>query len=132
MVQLFSNEAKRPDTCWLNSCLKSKFQALNLKIEGLHKQLAGQAAVLEERHRLARELHASVTQALYGVSLNTAAAELALANGKAEAVAANLQEIREAVQEAGSETRVLLFELRPPLLEETGTGGSARGAASFS
>ena len=102
----------------------SKFQALNLKIEGLHKQLAGQAAVLKERHRLARELHYSVTQALYGVSLNTAAAELALANGKAEAVAANLQEIREAVQEAGSEMRVLLFELRPPLLEEQGLAGA--------
>jgi signal transduction histidine kinase len=65
-----------------------------------------------------------VTQALYGVSLNTAAAELALANGKAEAVAANLQEIREAVQEAGSEMRVLLFELRPPLLEEQGLAGA--------
>jgi signal transduction histidine kinase len=102
----------------------SQFQALNLRIEGLHKQLAGQVAVLEERHRLARELHDSVTQALYGVSLNTAAAELALASGKSDAVAANLQEIRETVQEAVSEMRVLLFELRPPLLEEEGLAGA--------
>jgi signal transduction histidine kinase len=102
----------------------SQFQTLNLRIKGLHKQLAGQAAVLEERHRLARELHDSVTQALYGISLNTAAAELALASGKSDAVAANLQEIRETVQEALSEMRVLLFELRPPLLEEEGLAGA--------
>jgi signal transduction histidine kinase len=102
----------------------SQFQALNLRIEGLHKRLAGHAAVMEERHRLARELHDSVTQALYGVSLNTAAAGLALASGNSDAVAANLREIRETVQEAVSEMRVLLFELRPPRLEEDGLAGA--------
>ena len=85
----------------------------------LHER-ARQAAVLEERQRLALELHDSVTQALYGVSLHAEAAGRALADGENDAVAASLREIRETTQEALGEMRLLLFELRPPLLEEHG------------
>src|SRR5581483_10403275 len=69
-------------------------------------------------------LHDSVTQALYGVSLYTEAAGRALADGENDAVAANLREIRETTQEALGEMRLLLFELRPPLLEERGLLGA--------
>jgi signal transduction histidine kinase len=85
----------------------------------LHER-ARQAAVLEERQRLARELHDSVTQALYGISLYAEAAGRALADGETEPVAANLREIGATTREALAETRLLLFELRPPLLEEQG------------
>ena len=46
------------------------------------QQQAEQLAVLEERQRLARELHDSVTQSLYSVTLYANAAALALAAGK--------------------------------------------------
>ena len=81
---------------------------------------AEQAAVLEERQRLSRELHDSVTQALYGISLYAEAAGRALTDGDTQPVAANLQEIRDTTQEALGEMRLLLFELRPPLLQEHG------------
>jgi signal transduction histidine kinase len=81
---------------------------------------ARQAAVLEERQRLSRELHDSVTQALYGISLYAEAASRALKDGQAEPAAANLLEIRDTTQEALSEMRLLLYELRPPLLQEHG------------
>jgi signal transduction histidine kinase len=87
---------------------------------------AQQAAVLEERQRLARELHDSVTQSLYGVALYTEAASRALADGELGAVAANLGEIRETTQEALGEMRLLLYELRPPLLEEHGLAAALR------
>jgi signal transduction histidine kinase len=93
----------------------------------LHER-ARHAAVLEERQRLARELHDSVTQALYGVSLHAEAATRALADGglagQAERVANNLRDIRETTQEALGEMRLLLFDLRPPLLEERGLLGA--------
>lgn len=87
---------------------------------------ARQAAVLEERQRLARELHDSVTQALYGISLQAEAAARALTDGEAEPAAVGLREIRDTTQEAQAEMRLLLFELRPPLLEEQGLAEALR------
>ena len=80
-------------------------------------------AVLEERQRLARDLHDSVTQALYSVTLHAEAATRLLASGDASTVptvASHLQEIQETAQEALDEMRVLVFELRPPALEQVG------------
>jgi signal transduction histidine kinase len=91
----------------------------------LHER-ARQAAVLEERERLARELHDSVTQSLYAVSLHAEAAGRALTDGEPEPVASNLADIRETVQEALAEMRLLLFELRPPLLQEHGLAPALR------
>jgi signal transduction histidine kinase len=89
----------------------------------LHER-ARQLAVLEERQRLSRELHDSVTQSLYGISLQAEAATRALASGDLDPAAANVREIRETSQEALGEMRLLLFELRPPLLEERGLMGA--------
>jgi signal transduction histidine kinase len=91
----------------------------------LHER-ARQAAILEERQRLARELHDSVTQALYGISLYAEAAGRALADGDTAPAAANVREISTTTREALAETRLLLFELRPPLLEEQGLGAALR------
>ncbi|MBE7551523.1 MAG: GAF domain-containing protein [Anaerolineales bacterium] len=81
---------------------------------------AEQAAILEERQRLARELHDSVTQALYGVTMFAEAAARLLAAGKVELATDHLNELRGTAQEALQEMRLLLFELRPPVLEEEG------------
>jgi signal transduction histidine kinase len=90
------------------------------------QERARQAAILEERQRLARELHDSVTQALYGISLYVEAAARALADGEQEPAAASLREIRDTTQEAQGEMRLLLFELRPPLLEAQGLAAALR------
>jgi signal transduction histidine kinase len=82
--------------------------------------------VLEERQRLARELHDSVTQALYGASLHAEAAARALDDGDLGPVRENLRDIRETVQEALGEMRLLLFELRPAPLEDHGLAGALR------
>jgi signal transduction histidine kinase len=89
-------------------------------LRGEAEQRARQLAVLEERQRLSRELHDSVTQALYGISLYVEATDRALTDGELEPARVNLREIRETTQEALGEMRLLLFELRPPLLEERG------------
>jgi len=79
-----------------------------------------QLAVVEERQRLARELHDSVAQALYSATMYAEAARLALEAGKHDVVAQNLHELRSMVREAQVGMRVLIFELHPPALKEEG------------
>jgi signal transduction histidine kinase len=81
---------------------------------------AEQAAILEERQRLARDLHDSVTQSLYGVTMFAEAAARLLESGETAVASGHLREVRETGQEALQEMRLLLFELRPPILEKEG------------
>jgi signal transduction histidine kinase len=76
-------------------------------------------AALEERQKLARELHDSVSQALYGISLGTHAARLALARAP-EQVNEALDYILSQAQAGLAEMRALIFELRPESLVKEG------------
>jgi signal transduction histidine kinase len=76
--------------------------------------------ITAERSRLARELHDSVTQTLYSVTLHAGAARLALAAEKRDAVAENLKQLHNMAREAMIDMRMLIFELHPPALEEEG------------
>jgi signal transduction histidine kinase len=84
------------------------------------QEQAEQLAVLAERQRLARELHDSVTQSLYSVTLYANAAALALAAGKVDVTADYLQELQETAQEGMRDMRLLIFQLHPPVLETEG------------
>lgn len=87
--------------------------------EALEKQ-ARQKAVAAERSRLARELHDSVTQALYSVTLYAEATRLALLAEKQDVAVENLRELHNMAREAMLDMRMLIFELHPPVLEEEG------------
>ena len=89
-------------------------------IEQLLVSAAQEQGVLEERQRLARDLHDSVIQALYSVTLHAQGARgLLLAGNIAQATDA-LRGLQETAQEALDEMRLLIFELRPPILEQVG------------
>ncbi len=77
-------------------------------------------AVMEERNRLARDLHDSVTQSLYGVTLYAEAAARRLSAGDEDGASQNLRELQLTAQDALKEMRLLIFELRPPVLEKEG------------
>jgi nitrate/nitrite-specific signal transduction histidine kinase len=81
---------------------------------------AQQLAVMKERNRLARDLHDSVTQALYGVTLYAEAAARQLLTGDTDLAVSHLSEIRETAQESLREMRLLIFELRLPMLKQEG------------
>jgi len=83
-----------------------------------------QTAVAEERARLARDLHDSISQALYAASLYTRAAERQIKSGNLEAVQSHLDEIGITLRSALRELRLLIFELRPPMLEQAGLSGA--------
>lgn len=81
---------------------------------------AQQLAVMKERNRLARDLHDSVTQALYGVTLYAEAAARQLLSGDTDLASEHLCEIRNTAQESLREMRLLIFELRLPMLKTEG------------
>ncbi|MGD8750967.1 MAG: sensor histidine kinase [Anaerolineales bacterium] len=101
-------------------------ERLLTELQEAHQQLqeyadqAQELAVAKERNRLARELHDSVAQTLYGLTLQSEAASRLLSSGRVDRVAEDLQQIRQSAQETLQETRLLIFELRPPILDQVG------------
>ncbi|MCL4533672.1 MAG: GAF domain-containing protein, partial [Bacteroidetes bacterium] len=83
-------------------------------------QQAQQLAVVEERNRLARDLHDSVTQAMYSVTLYAEAATRLLSAGQIVSAAEHLRDLRATAQQALREMRSLIFELRPSVLAKEG------------
>ncbi|HEU0242548.1 MAG TPA: PAS domain S-box protein [Candidatus Limnocylindrales bacterium] len=85
---------------------------------GLRRQ-AAELASSEERAHLARELHDSVTQALFSMTLLSRSIELLLDKDPAQ-VPGKLASLRELQRDALAEMRALIFELRPGNIEEHG------------
>jgi PAS domain S-box-containing protein len=80
---------------------------------------AQELAAFEERQRLARELHDSVSQALYGISLGVHTARMQLDRNPQD-LAESLDYVLELAEAALIEMRALIFELRPESLETEG------------
>jgi len=92
--------------------------AIAIENARLYEQ-ARRLAVLEERQRLARGLHDSVSQALYSIGLGARTARELLDRDPAQAV--EPVEYVLSLAEAGlAEMRALIFELRPDSLEKEG------------
>jgi Signal transduction histidine kinase len=86
-----------------------------LRLEKENRELA----VIEERNRIARELHDSVSQNIFGISLNLKSLDYALEQDPARArqITKLLQGI---VEETQTEMRLMIYELRPTALGEKG------------
>ena len=78
---------------------------------------------LEERQRLARELHDSVSQALYGIGLGARTAREHLERDPA-AARKSLDYVLQLADAGLAEMRALIFELRPESLEKEGLVGA--------
>ncbi|MEZ4671626.1 MAG: histidine kinase [Anaerolineae bacterium] len=72
-----------------------------------------QLAVSEDRRRLARDLHDSVTQSLYCLTLFAEAGQRLMRMGDHERVEKYLERLGKTAQDALREMRLLLYELRP-------------------
>jgi PAS domain S-box-containing protein len=87
----------------------------------LYERARGLAA-LEERQKLARELHDSVSQALFGIGLGARTARTLLDRDPTR-VADPLDYVVSLAEAALTEMRALIFELRPDALEQDGLVG---------
>jgi signal transduction histidine kinase/tetratricopeptide (TPR) repeat protein len=84
------------------------------------RQHAEAMAVVEERQRLARDLHDSVTQSLYSLTLFSRAGREAAEDGDTARLQHSLTELERTTLHALREMRLLLYELRPADLEQEG------------
>ncbi|MHC1782151.1 MAG: PAS domain S-box protein [Anaerolineaceae bacterium] len=85
----------------------------------LHKR-AGQLAIVEERSRLARDLHDSATQTMYSAMLFAETSLNLAERGETGALISNLKRLSQLSQQALREMRLLVYELRPSVLEQDG------------
>jgi signal transduction histidine kinase len=91
--------------------------ALAIQNAKLYEQ-AQHAATVEERQRIARELHDAVTQTLFSASIIADVLPRLWEINPQEAIR-RVQELRELTRGAMAEMRTLLLELRPTALKET-------------
>lgn len=80
---------------------------------------------LEERQRLARDLHDSISQAVYGIALGARSAIELLSRDPAQ-VREPLEYVLRLSEAALAEMRALIFELRPEALEREGLTGALK------
>ncbi len=90
-------------------------------------------ATLAERQRLSRELHDSVSQALFAMTMHARAAERALGSRGTPAddpLAVGVAAMAQLARGAQAEMRALIFELRPDALAAEGLVGALRRQAA--
>jgi signal transduction histidine kinase len=93
----------------------------------LHER-SRELGVVEERNRLARELHDAMTQTLFSLVL-TADAAATLMDDDPQRARAELSEVRVLARRTMAELRSLIFELRPAELEQDGLVATIRKRA---
>ena len=128
-VQDFGVEVRRYDGSTFNASLNlSKLvlegnEVLLAMVEDVTGQITAEqeAATLEERARLARELHDSVSQTLLSASLLTDATVRSAADGRTIETR-DLKKLRDLLHGAVDEMRSLLLELRPAAAGERTLG----------
>jgi signal transduction histidine kinase len=84
--------------------------------------------LVEERARIAHELHDAVSQKLFSLRL-TAQAATALLDADTERARERLREVAELAAEAADELRAVVVELRPAALDEDGLVATLRTQA---
>jgi signal transduction histidine kinase len=105
----------------LNEALQQRLKELQ-EAHGQLQEYTAQAeelAAVQERNRLARELHDSVTQTIFSMTLTAEAARILLERDPSQA-APHLALLQELAQGALSEMRALIQQLRPSPVEEGG------------
>ncbi len=127
-----------PAIGWVYAALREQVSSALHRVFMVEREHAAVAALevahrREERHRLASELHDSVSQALFSMTLHTRAVQLAVQQQGWEPqhrIVRGLADLRELTQSALTEMRALIFQLRPDALREEGLVAAIRKHAA--
>jgi signal transduction histidine kinase len=92
--------------------LLGELQETNQRLQAYASQVEDLAA-LQERNRLARELHDTVSQLIFGISLTTRSAQMLLKTAP-ERLPEQLESLQSMTGDALAQLRSLISRLRPP------------------
>lgn len=107
-----------------NQALAQELREANAQLQAYSTQFE-QLAVARERSHLARDLHDSVTQTIFSMTLTTQSALLLLERDPSQ-VKAQLDRLNELAQSALAEMQVLISKLRPAQVAEGGLEAALR------
>jgi PAS domain S-box-containing protein len=115
-IKTYTKSNQCIDTSWTNIRLSNE---LNIGIgqDISDRELAEAASILEERNRMAREIHDTLAQAFTGILIQLGAATQVITDDL-EATQAHLDMIDELARTGLTEARRSVSALRPQLLEE--------------
>ena len=105
-------------------------------VAAAHERLStagARSAELRERARVARELHDSVSQALFAMTMHARTAQLAMSRAGLDLgtpLARSVEELSQLSRGALAEMRALIFELRPESLGDEGLVAALRTLAA--
>lgn len=119
MVLAYHEEAHFDHAALRIGELFANFGAIAIQNARLY-ELSKNIAILQERNRLAYELHDSIAQSLYSINLYTKATQSALELEKQEVAKGHLRDLERVSGEAVKDMRLMIFELNNQLLEEFG------------
>jgi PAS domain S-box-containing protein len=120
-VLCVQNEHLEQMTLEVMSLLDAVGERIGLALENLQLLSENQQlAVLQERQRLARDLHDSVTQQVYSLLLFASRAKKGLRENDLAVSGQQIRRIEEVAQQTLKELRLLIFELRPLALDQVG------------
>jgi signal transduction histidine kinase len=107
--------------------------AMSMERRRGERRVLAERAAEEERRRIARELHDSISQALFSMSLQVRTASVALEREEVDPrspLARAIGELARLTRGALAEIRALIFELRPEGLREEGLVAALRKHAA--
>jgi signal transduction histidine kinase len=119
MVLAYHDESYYDHSALKMGELFANFAAIAIQNARLY-ELSKNSAILQERNRLAYELHDSIAQSLYSINLYAKAAQSALEIEKHEVASRHLKDLQRLSNEAVKDMRLMIFELNNQLLEEFG------------
>jgi signal transduction histidine kinase/DNA-binding LacI/PurR family transcriptional regulator len=127
-----------PRIGWIYAALREDLSTAVHCAVLVEREHAARAALVEshrreERYRLAGDLHDSVSQALFSMTLHIRALQLAVERQDVDSegpVGRGLVNLRELTQTALTEMRALIFQLRPAALHDEGLVAAIRTHAA--